>query len=69
MTTAEQLFNMIEKLDRKSNGKFPYDFAREAARFDGGIVILSSNDHEVYSETPSVLYKFEDGSLLYVSLN
>ena len=68
MTTAEQLFNMIEKLDRKSNGKFPYDYAKEAARCAGGIVKHSSNDDGDYSESPALLYKFEDDSELSITI-
>ena len=67
MSTAQELFNIIKKLNAASNGKFPYDFAKESARYAGGIVMKSSNDSGDYSHSPTLIYKFEDGSTLQVA--
>ena len=67
MNTAQELFHAIEKMDNHPDGYFPYGAAREAARYAGGIVMKSSNDSGDYSHSPTLIYKFEDGSTLHVA--
>ena len=67
MNTAQDLFHAIEKMKKDPDGSFPYEAAREAARYAGGIVMKSSNDSGDYSHSPTLVYKFEDGSTLQVA--
>ena len=67
MTTAHELFLAIEQMKKEPDGSFPYGAAREAARYAGGIVMKSSNDSGDYSHSPTLIYKFEDGSTLQVA--